>query len=74
VVSEAPSTSSTGPCSDSNVSVDRINDGGAGAACFVLVNDRSTLAIVVHPGHQVSKPYAAPGGQGVPGVPQTGLG
>src|SRR5690242_8213577 len=35
-----------------HMSVDRIGDGRIGAACLVLVDDRGTLAVVAHPGHQ----------------------
>ena len=53
-----------------NVSVDRVGDGGVGATCFVLVDDRGALAVVAHPRHQISKPHAAPGRPGVPRMPQ----
>src|SRR5262249_36200512 len=35
--------------------VDRVRDGGIGAAGFVLIDERGAFAIVAHPGHQVAQ-------------------
>src|SRR5262249_6605917 len=38
--------------------VDRVRDGGIGAAGFVLIDERGAFAIVAHPGHQVAQACA----------------
>src|SRR5262249_37009189 len=52
------------------VSVDGIGDGGVGAACLVLVDERGTFAVVPHPGHQVPQARATGRCECVPSVPQ----
>jgi hypothetical protein len=42
----------------------------ASAPRFVLVDDRGTLAVVTHPGHQIPQPHTAPGRPRVPRVPE----
>jgi hypothetical protein len=42
-----------------DVGVDRVGDGGVGAACHVLVDHRGTFAVVPHPGHEIFEARAA---------------
>jgi hypothetical protein len=48
-----------------NVGFHRLGDGLVSTACRVLVDDRSALAVVAHPGHQVPKASAAGRREGV---------
>jgi hypothetical protein len=52
------------------VSVDGVGDGGVGAACLVLVDERGAFAVVTHPGHEIPEPCAACRRKCVPSVSQ----
>jgi hypothetical protein len=52
------------------VSVDRARDDLVGPSCLVLVDDRSALAVVSHPRHQILQACPAGYGEVVAGVPQ----
>ncbi len=53
-----------------DVRVDRVRDRLVSALGLVLVDHRGSFAVVPHPGHQVPEPYAAVGGELIPGVAQ----
>jgi phospholipase C len=52
------------------VGVDRARDNLVGPSRLVLVDDRSSLAVVTHPGHQIPEAGTAGRREVVPGVPE----
>jgi hypothetical protein len=52
------------------VGVDRARDDLVGPSRLVLVDDRSSLAVVTHPGHQIPEASTAGRSEVVPGVPE----